>query len=240
VDTRYKFKEVRQFISNLYKNYTSDIGPSKHEKRQSYFRTLRLLLMYLWNGISAPFIYPVWYLFRKQICAKIYKGTSWNVINQMVENNRRKEVKSILKANGKFWYWLWTYGDLRDPLGEGEIVNYGVKNNIWNRYKENAFRNARFTINFMEFNTSDIVEIVTVIDTRNINYKHKSWGLGDQPDGIYFVWMKDIDNNWHYNYSDINKNNFFYCGYVGLGSFGRKYTRFEISYRATDSSYNNN
>lgn len=237
MDTRYKFAEVGTMIKFLYKDYKGSTNPTKKEKRKAILRTIKCLLIYLWNGISAPVIYPFWYLFRTKICNKIYKNTSWQEINTLVENNKRKEVNKKLKPNGKFWYWLWTYGDLRDPLGEGEIVNYGVKNNFWNRYKENAFRNARFTINFMKFNTSDIVEIVKVIDNQNKNLLIKSWGLGDKPSGIYFAWMKDEDNNWHLIYRDLNVNNYFYYGYVGLGSFGRKYTRFEVSYRATDSSY---
>jgi hypothetical protein len=237
MDTRFKLLEIKRFFKNLKVDYRSVHGPTKKEKRKSYLRLTKQLFMNIWNGVSAPFIYPFWYLFKKQITNKIYNGTSWEIINKLVEENKTVEVKNTLKKNGRFWYWLWTYGDLRDPLGEGEIVGYGVKNNFWNRYKENAFRNPRFTINFMEFNTGDIVEIIPIIDTRDYSYLHRSWGLGDKPDGIQFDWMKDTSDRWYFVYRDINEKNFFYCGYVGLGSFGRKYTRFETSYRRTDSSY---
>lgn len=241
MDTRYKFKEVRRFISNLYKDYKSNTGPSKKAKRKCYATTLRLLFMYLWNGISAPFIYPIWYLFRKQITTKIYQGTTWQEINKMIDDNKTAEVKSILKKNGKVLYWLWTYGDLRDPLGLGEIVGYNIPNTFWNRFKENAIRNARFTINFMEFRTGTIVEEgITPIDNRNYAFMHKSSGIGDSPDGIYFEWVKDEDGKWYFIYEDNNQENIFYYGYVGLNHWGRKNGRFEVSYRKTDSSYTKN
>lgn len=238
MDTRFKCKEIKRFIKTLKKDYKSNNGPNKKEKMSSYLRTIRMLFMYLWNGITAPIIYPFWYLFRKKIVAKAYKGTSWQEINQMVEQNKTLEVKKIIKSNGRFIYWLWTYGDLRDPLGRGEIMSH-KENTFWNRYWENGFRNCRFTINFMEFRSSNIVREIVVIDTRDYNYLHRSEGLGDLPDGIHFRWILDESNKWNFTYEDNNSENVFYYGYVGLhsdniiGLFGR----FETSYRKTDSSY---
>jgi hypothetical protein len=238
MDNRFKIIEIRRFFKNLVKDYRSGLGPPKKEKRRGYLRMTKLLFMNIWNGISAPFIYPVWYLFRKSITNKIYKGTSWEEINSLIIDNKTAEVKSILKKNGKFLYWLWTYGDLRDPLGAGELTGQNIKNNFWNRFWENAVRNVRFTINFMEFRTGEIILVFTAIDNRNFSYMHNSDGIGDSSDGIYFKWMLDTNNRWGFIYEDNNEQNIFYFGNVGLlkkdiGSNGR----FEVSYRKTDSSY---
>lgn len=238
MDTRFKFREIRKFLKNLRIDYRSGLGPTKKQKVSCYIRTLRMLFMYIWNGLSAPIVYPFWYIFRKKIVSRAYRGTSWQEINKMVEENKTSKVKSIIKNNGKFIYWLWTYGDLRDPLGRGELMDRKT-NTFWNRYWENAFRNCRFTINFMEFRTASIVDSLIVIDSRNFNYMHVSEGIGNSPDGIFFRWMCDSDNKWSFIYEDNNKENIFYYGYVGMhkpniiGLNGR----FEIGYRKTGSSF---
>lgn len=238
MDTRYKFKEVRKFISNLYKDYKSDSVIPKKEKRKAIFKTFKLLLIYIYNGITAPLIYPIWYIFRKPITKKVLSNITWEEVVSLIDNNKTHEVKSKLKTNGgSFLYWLWTYGDLRDPLGMGEIMTYGIPNTFWNRYKENAFRNARFTYNFMEYQTGIITNTYVSIDTRDFSYMHKSWGIGDNADGVYFLWMKDERGKYYFVYKDNNQNNIWYYGYVGLYTWGRLHARFELSYRATDSSY---
>lgn len=238
MDKRITLKEVRTFIRNVAKDYRSGTGPSKKDKRKAIWRTIWLLWLYIWNGISAPIFYPIWYIFRKPITKRVYKGTSWQEIVGMIDLNQTRDVKNKLRANGKLMYWLWTFGDLRDPLGLGEIVGYGVRNTFWNRYKENAFRNARFTINFMKFRSGNVTEVYTSIDNRNYNFMHKSQGIGDSPDGIVFKWFKDDTNRWIFIYEDNNENAIFYYGFVGLlkkgiGANGR----FEVAYRPCGSSY---
>lgn len=237
MDTRIKLREIRTFFKNVRTDYRTPSPITQAQKKAAYWRLTKLAFMNLWNVISAPFIYPLWYLFRKKITEKVYRGTSWQYINAQINENKTKLVREMLQANGKFWYWMWTYGDLRDPLGMGEIVDYGIPNTFWNRYKENAFRNARYTTNFMDFRTGDIMFVVTVIDNRNFTYMHKSEGIGDSPDGVYFKWVKD-DRGWGFIYEDNNSQNIFYFGFVGLlkkdiGGNGR----FEFAYRKTDSSY---
>ena len=90
----------------------------------------------------------------------------------------------------------------------------------------------------MEFRTGDIIEVITVIDNRDFTYMHKSEGIGDSPDGIYFKWMLDTNGRWGFIYEDNNVENIFYFGNTGLlrkdiGLDGR----FECGYRKTDSSY---
>lgn len=219
-------------------DYKSTPSPvTKDEKKKAYKRLTRLLFMNLWNGITAPFIYPIWYFFRKIITKKIYADTTWQTVVKLIDQNKTKQVKDMLQSKGKLLYWLWTYGDLRDPLGEGELTDSGKKNNFWNRFKENAIRNVRFTTNFMEFRTGDIFSISTVIDKRDFTFMHKSDGIGDSPDGIYFKWVQD-EKGWGFIYEDNNAQNIFYFGFTGLlqhdlGNNGR----FETGYRKTDSSY---
>mgnify|MGYP005855341917 FL=1 len=153
--------------------------------------------------------------------------------------NETELAKKKLKVNGKFLYWLWTYGDAKDPLGRGgmpETYKNG-KNIFWNRYCYSAFRNARFNINYMEFRTGLIVEKIIIKDERDFSYYHKVDGIGDSPDGIVFIWMRDNYNKWYFIYEDNNKNNIFYFGYVDLLKEKANGGRFETSYRKTQSSY---
>ncbi len=238
MDKRLKFKEVGRFFRNMKADYKSGKGPDKRDKSKAYWRMTMLLFMTLWNGITAPILYPFWYIFRRQITNKIYKGTSWQEVVAMVDANETQKVKSMLKANGRFLYFMWTYGDLRDPLGLGELTGLDKKNNFWNRYWETGFRNCRFTTNFMEFRTATITEIYTSIDTRDFTYMHKSEGIGDSPDGIILRWLLGNDGRWGFIYEDNNVENIFYFGNTGLlkkdiGNNGR----FECAYRQTDSSY---
>lgn len=242
IGTVYKLTEVRKFLKNAYTDYkytNKDDKLSKLDKKLCYFRIMHNLLTTIWNGITSPFIYPVWYLFRKQITEQVYKGTTWQEISQLMNENKGELVKSKLKVNGKLYFWLWTYGDANDPLGRGGLSKdyLNGKNNFWNRYRFSGWRNARFNINFLDFRTSTIIDSLVVVDKRNFNYLHKSMGIGDSPDGIYFKWMKDDKDNWHFIYEDNNANQIFYIGYVGLNDLNDKNGRFEIAYRVTDSSY---
>lgn len=236
MDTRLKLREVRGFISSLRKDYKSSENGVKQKKKSAILKTVRLTLNQIWGGISAPLIYPIWYIFRKRITNAIYEGTSWEAIHKMVVENKIKDVKLIVQRKGMFLYWLWTYGDLRDPLGRGELPDDGYggkyKNNFVGRFYENAIRNPRFTINYMDYRTGTIMITRTVIDTRNFDVLHSSEGIGNAPSGILFKWMVDDSGEWYFIYDDNNKENLFYFGYSGLskhdiGNNGR----FEIGYR---------
>lgn len=237
-ERRYKLKEFTGFVRNLRADYNNGTtGPSKTEKRSAYVRTVGLLCATIYNAITAPLIYPFWYAFRKKIIEKCYKGTDWTSVNALINDGKLQDAKNAVMKNGRFWYWLWTYGDLRDPLGRGELPE-DKPNNFWTRYWENAFRNPRFTVNFVDWRTAPIVESVVVLDRRDFTYMHKSEGIGDSPDGVYFKWMKDADGKWVFIYEDNTVDCIFYYGFVGLLSneIG-KMGRFECGYRNTDSSY---
>jgi len=244
MDTRIKLKEVRNFIKAAIKDYKSSDDLTKRKKKQSYLKTIGLTFNQIWGGISAPLIYPIWYMFRKQITNTIYEGTTWEVVQKLVIDNKIDEAKEIVQRKGLFLYWLWTYGDLRDPLGRGELPDDGYggkyKNNFVGRFYENAIRNPRFTINYMNYRTGTIVEVISVIDTRDFSIYLSSEGLGSAPVGIMFKWLIDEKGRWFYIYDDNNKENMFYFGYTGLCKFNVVTKvfddiglngRFEIGYR---------
>lgn len=240
MDKRLKLKEFKGFIKALkldYKNTSS--APNKKEKRSAYKRYLKLLVVTIWNAITAPIIYPIWYIFKRKITSLAYRNTSWQYVNELISQNQILTAKELVKNNaGDFIYWLWTYGDLRDPLGIGELTDTGKANTFLNRWWENGFRNPRFAINFMEFRTVNIVLENVIIDTRTMGVFHVSTGIGDSPNGVYFKWMLDANQRWWFIYEDNNWNCIFYFGSVGLlkNAVGRN-GRFETGYRVTERTY---
>lgn len=236
MDSRFKFREVRKFLKAIKEDYKASDNATKAKKKKAILKTIRLTLNQIWGGISAPFIYPIWYIFRKQITNTLYEGTSWQEVHKLVVDNKINDAKLIVQRKGMFLYWLWTYGDLRDPLGRGELPEDGYKgrfkNNFIGRFYENALRNPRFTINYIEYRTGTIVKAITVIDTRNFDVLHSSEGIGNAPSGILFKWFIDENSEWYFIYDDNNEENLFYFGYSGLNKQDiGKNGRFEISYR---------
>lgn len=233
---RIKILEIRRFLINLKNDYYySSSTPTQLDKLECFINITKNILLIVWNGLSAPFIYPIWFLFRKKISNKIYKNISWQDIKFLIDTNSIKKVKEELKKSGTFYYWLWTYGDLNDPLNRGGLPDT-QKNTFLNRFLFSAIRNPRFNINHLEFRTGVIIESQTVIDTRNFNYNHVSDGIGDSSDGICFKWFKDEDGKWYFIYEDNNSENLFYIGYTGLLK-DKKIGRFELGYRITKSSH---
>jgi len=237
MDSRFKLLEVKRFIKAVRSDYKSSTPDIKKKKKKAILKTISLTFNQIWGGITAPLIYPIWYAFRKQITNSIYEGTSWQAVHKLVEDNKIDEVKQIVKRKGPFLYWLWTFGDLRDPLGRGELPDDGYKgrfkNNFIGRFYENAIRNPRFTINYIDYRSGNIVKAYTIIDTRDYTISHSSEGIGSNPSGILFKWMVDAKDEWYYIYDENNAEALFYFGYTGLGKddIGRS-GRFEIGYRA--------
>jgi hypothetical protein len=196
-------------------------------------RTIIALIKLGWAKITAPFIYPIWYMFRNKVCEEVYMWLySWIDVKLAVDANLTVFAKHILTRNGKFWYWLWTYGDMEDPLGRGGLPERCGKNTFWNRYKYSALRNPRFNMNYMELRTKKIVDEHTLLDTRNFDEMNPSPGIGDTPTGKYFALFKDVEGKWYFIYESCNGKSLFYIGWVGLledpiGKSGR----FEISRR---------
>jgi len=180
----------------------------------------------------------VWYLFRKKITQSI---GGWKGIKITVEENKTSLVKEAIQGKSKLLYWLWTYGDLDDPLGTGGLPERYGKPTFWKRWKYSAIRNARFNWYYMELRTRPIVERVEVKDNLDWTVLHHSDGIGDRPDGIYFSWFRDQGDKWYFIYENNNNKAIWYFGWVGLltNPIGKN-GRFEISYRKTQSSKINN
>lgn len=235
-----KLQEIREAYKDIKMDYKQIGAISQADKRQCYRRIVKNLLWGIWGAITSLFIYPIWYIWRKQITDKIHKGTSWQEIEAHMQKCEIKEVETKLKKNGKFLFWLWTYGDCNDPYGWGGMPTdfRSGKNSFIDRYIWSAIRNPRFNINYLYFRTSAIEKQHDVINTLNWGYWHKSYGIGGNPDGIIFKWVKDNNNKWFFIYENNNPKHMFYFGYVGLykdGTIG-KHGRFETSYRKTLSS----
>ena len=238
-----KFSEIKKFITNLRDDVKSTNSLSqitKKDKIDCIKKVFNIFVSLIWSAISAPIFYTIWWIFKKPITEKIYKGTSWQEIDEL-KNEHPQKVKEILQKNGKFLYWLWTYGDITDPLGRGGLPTdyFDGKNTFWNRFRYSAVRNARFNKNYIDFRTGKISISEMVIDTRNFNYRHKSYGIGDSPDGIIFKWLKDEDGSTYFIYEDNNSKHLFYFGWIGFltQDIGKSGGRFEMAYRPTDSSY---
>src|ERR1035437_5945181 len=201
MDRRFRLREVKRFIKAIRQDYKSSTNDIKKKKKKSIIKTIGLTLDQIWSGITAPLIYPIWYIFRKSTTSSIYEGTSPEAVHVLVEDNKIDLVKNIVKRKGLFLYWLWTYGDLKDPLGRGELSDT-KKNTFFTRFYENAIRNPRFTINYINYRSGTIVSVYPVIDTRNYDESYSSDGIGSNPSGILFKWMVDEKDEWYYIYDE--------------------------------------
>lgn len=241
MDSRFKLKEVGEFISAMKSDYKSSDKLSKKMKRRAILKSIKITFNQIWSGISAPLIYPIWWIFRKKITETVYKGSSWQEVHALVHGNKIDEAKKIVGSSGKVLYWLWTYGDLKDPLGQGELPDdfYGgkFKNNFIGRFYENALRNPRFTINYMDYRSRSVVKTWTPLDTRDWSKWLESEGLGSTPSGSFLKWFIDESGDWLFIYENNNINNLFYFGWCGLAGkevIGKN-GRFEIGYRSNKS-----
>jgi hypothetical protein len=233
---------ILEFIKTIRRDYYNPNSKlSKSEKLKTYRKIVNNLFLIIWNQITAPLIYPIWWLFKKEITNKIYSDISIEEISKLISTNQTQLVKQIIKNKGTFLYWLWTYGDQEDPLGRGGMPEWFGNNTFINRFNWAAIRNPRFNINYLEFRTNVIIDKEVIIDTRSFDTYHKSKGIGDSPDGIYFKWLKDIENNWYFIYEDNSKLWIWYFGWTGLllEDIGNGGGRFEFSLRKTESTYNN-
>lgn len=232
-------KELVQMLRDLRKDKKNNYYMSKEERKECFQKVYIILLGLLWAKISAPLVYPVWYLLRNILWTSF--DETWKEIKAGIDINDTEATKvMIIYYGGKFIYWLWTYGDMNDPLGRGGLPERYGKATFWKRYKYSAWRNARFNWNYMELRTGKVIESETIIDTRNFAVMHRSDGIGDSPDGILFKWFRDEKGQWYFIYENNNTKHIWYFGWVGLRETPLgKNGRFEVSYRKTQFSYDN-
>lgn len=200
-------KKFRIFLRELYKDYRYTGPYWRKVKKNCYWRVIGLLFDYVWSIITAPFIYPIWYIFRVKITNDLERN--W------------------------FVNWIWSYGDLHDPLGWGGMPKdyRNGKNTFINRWFYSAIRNPRFTHNFEVYESETILWEKIIVDTRNWGNMITSYGVGDTPSGRIFKWMFN-GKKAYFIYEDNCKDSSFWIGWVNLldKPIGRK-GRFEIAYR---------
>jgi hypothetical protein len=210
-------KKFLIMLKDLYRDYKQTSPGLRSYKKACYRRAFGHFLSILWSVISAPFIYPIWYIFREKI-------------TRMEENERIHGDYAV--SMGWFWRWVWTYGDLHDPLGWGGMPQdyRSGKNNFVNRYWYSAIRNPRFTYNFIYYLSSIIMwNEAPAIDTRDFTKMIPSYGIGDSPEGKYLVWF-GTGAKWYFLYENNTQDSIFYLGWVGHRQVGSK-ARFEMAHR---------
>lgn len=201
-------------LRDLYLDYKSTPRVVKPYKLNCYRRAFGHFLSTLWSVISAPLIYPIWYIFRERITMKL--------VNEDVYG-------ADMNA---FWRWVWTYGDLHDPLGRGGMpLDYrNGENSFINRFWYSAIRNPRFTYNFKYYITKPVQWINTPnIDTRNFENMISSYGIGDSPDGKLLQWFGG-SLYWYFIYENNTKESIYYFGWVDEKKVGKQ-CRFEMAHR---------
>lgn len=200
--------KIIRLLRDLKEDYKTSYIITKRNKRKCYKQAAWNLLMYIWGIITAPLIYPIWYIAR-------------GLITENAEKN-------------KAYHWLWTYGDLHDPLGRGGMPEdyRDGKNSFINRYWYSAIRNPRFTYNYENFMSRKITHETSVIDTRDYSNMIKSYGVGDSPEGRIFKWFMDREGDYYFIYENNTIDSVFWLGWVGLLTWPLgKQGRFEIAYR---------
>lgn len=206
------------FLGQLCDDYKHTPKKFRKAKRDCYRRVSGHMVSSLWSLLTAPFIYPIWYRYRKHIA-----------VMQLREHLFAQELNW-------FWFWVYTYGDLHDPLGRGGIPEdyRDGANTFKNRWFYSAIRNPRFTYNFLYYRTKNIVSESYVIDTRDFTDMIPSYGIGDSPNGILFKWLYSEDGTMYFIYENNTHDSIFYLGYTGLLRIGqgeKNIGRFEVAFR---------
>jgi len=213
------------FLKDLKGNYNTSPGYIAIARRACYIRAIGHIGSYSWSILTAPLIYPIWYIFRYRLAINIVLSVT-NVPDDM--DHIKKQAK---KYCNWFTYWLWTYGDLHDPLGRGGMPEdyRNGENSFINRFWYSAIRNPRFTYNFLHYQSEPIINTVVSLSERDYSVTYKSNGIKDSIKGRYLVWRYDGKGKTYFLYENNTDKSLFYIGWVGLDNNSR--SRFEIGYR---------
>lgn len=231
---------VRIAISDLFKSSKTTKGTkiTTWKKLKSFLKIIKILFMSIFNGLTAPIFYPIWYIFRKRITKYIYEYTTPEEVVSYIDKGDTEMVLWLINRKNPIYYFLWTYGDLVNPI-KGKLPSWAGKPNFINRYKYSAFRNPRFTYNYLFFTTKpiDFDNYVDVVNNRNERILHTSNGIGGNYDGTIYRWYVSTDGKDVYPiYEFGSKEYLFYFGYVDMLTKNKPVGRFETSIRKTLST----
>jgi hypothetical protein len=240
------FSEKAEILSN------ADI--IKEKKKECYHLITKWLLIQGRNALLAPFCYTLWWWNREKITNRVYElmlplaggDTAMTInhlfvwLNQHVEQGTFDSIcKKELQSMGLFYYFIWTFSDIEDPLGRGGMPNdyKSGKNTFGNRFLYSAVRNPGGLAMHINQRSAIIIDNVTTIDTRS-DEQAKSYGIGNQNLGTWLCWYVSSDDRLYFIYESANMKKLFYCGFVrtfanneDCKSVEQNRKRFEISQR---------
>ena len=229
----------------------------KTKKKQCYRLMLTWLAQQGRNTIVAPFCYTTWWRNKEKITKSVYDkihpliddADSLSVndaflwLNEQVESGTFKTVcEEYLKTIGKFWYFIWTFSDIEDPLGRGGLPNdyKGGKNTFGNRFLYSAVRNPGGLRMHLYQRSDNITNQITTIDTRG-DEDAVSYGIGNQKLGTWLCWYVGENNELYLIYERATQKKVFYFGFVRTYVYNRKgkmveqnKKRFEVSLRTNE------
>lgn len=215
----------------------------KKKKRKCYMRFIYLFCRFFVYLITAPILYPIWYIFKSKIAWKLYRnfpisnyeeiyGYSYSKFNEWLNiqihyrlcdiNKLKCEIKSSLSL---IEYQLWLYGDIYNVESDGGIpANYKshIKNTFIRRWCYSGFRNPKFNSVYLNFYAkSCIIELKTVYDSRT-NQVAKNYGTAYTRVGQILRWYVTDNGELWYIWDSTYKSRIFnwrlfYFGGVCLG-----------------------
>ena len=203
---------------------------------KTILKVINYLFQYLVSGITAPIMYPVWYLFRNKIkdILDIEEATR-------LRKTTPELVKDYIISNTNIWvYWLWLYGENNYKTGDMSptwlLINRGFSkedqllltqefkdkileeecyNNFWYRYRWSALRNPRYNYNYLYYKSGVIKFNLIVLDNRT-DETVPMVGFGDPRIGTYYAKLRDEDKKEYFIYEKTTKWYHFSFGWSGL------------------------
>lgn len=253
-DLIFAYKEIKEVINKehvtYYHNKKYVINIKKQKECLKEIR--KYLFIQLFNAIMSPICYIIWYLNRYKLTKKLQKEL---IKHPLTIPNTREEYTSEIyviakKTFSKFWFFMWTFGDINDPLNTGGTpVDYKthIKSLFIRRFLFRSIRNPR-SIYIHHIQTSDpiiddlIPEGLILYDTRDMSKPTENYGTGDGHIGSFIRYYISYTGKIYMYYERCTKGKTFYIGFCKIpfkqlecGNWVQitNKTRFEISYRTS-------
>ena len=186
------------------------------EKKKCFKKALfHLLFITIIGTITAPIIWPIFYLRRYKIFDKL----------KVPREDYNTEIplrRSKVYLNW-FDYILFLYGDKADPLCEKlpdfYEKKYSNKPHFIKWFLFSAIRNVMFNYRYRYLTTKHYIEkespIYRIIDTRTDEIVHSD-GISPLRKGKFLFWRYDNKGNPYFSYEHVSDKWIFYFGYTGL------------------------